>query len=112
MSTLTKQKHEYDDKTLEAIDTVLRKLFGDEATLIIYKYLENRYSLRKDEIVEKIDVFAKGLEEILRSGAYIIEKTILEDIYSSYGLTRRLEFERRRDKHDFVNQMKMLTQKV
>jgi len=111
MSTLTKQKHEYYDKVSKAIDKVLRKIFGDEATLLIYKHLENRYSVRQDEIVEKIDVFAEGLEEFLMSGAHIIEMKILEDVYSSYGLTRRPEFERR-NKHDFVSQMKMLIQKT
>lgn len=112
MNTLTKHKHKFDDKVSKAIDNVLRQIFGDEATLLIYKYLENQCSLRQDEIVEKIDVFTEGLEELLRSGAYVIEIKILEDIYSSCGLTRRLEFERRRDKHDFVSQMKMLIQKA
>jgi len=112
LNVLTKQKHGYDDRVSKAIDTVLRKIFGDEATLLIYKYLENRYSLRRDEIMEKIDVFAEGLEEFLRSGAYIIEMKILEDVYSSYGLTPLVEFERKGNKHDFVSQMKMLTQKA
>jgi len=112
VKSLVKQKHKYDDKVSRAIDNVLRQIFGDEATLLIYKYLENRCSVRQDEIVEKIEVFTKGLEEFLRSGAYIIEMKILEDIYSSYGLTSRLESERGRDKHDFVNQMKMLIQKA
>ena len=112
MNALTKQKHHCDDEVSKAIDTVLRKIFGDESTLTIYKYLENRYSLRQDEIVEKIDVFAEGLEEFLMSGAHIIEMKILEDMYSSYGLASNIEFERGRDKHDFVSQMKMLTQKA
>ena len=112
MNALTKRKHEYDDKVSKAIDTVLRKIFGDEATLLIYKYLENRYSLRQDEIVEKIDVFAEGLEKFLRSGAYIIERKILEDMYSSCGPTHRIKFETRSNKHDFVSQMKMLMQKA
>jgi len=107
MNTLTKQKHDHNEKVSKTIDRVLREIFGEEATLIIYKYLEKRYSLGQDEIVEKIDVFAKGLKEILRSGAYVIEKKILEDIYSSYGLTSRLEFERR-NRYDFVSQMKTL----
>jgi len=111
LNALTKQKHKSDDKVSRAIDKVLRKIFGDEATLLIFKYLENRYSLRQDEIVEKIDVFAEGLEEFLSSGAHIIEMKILETIYSSYGLARRLESERR-NKHDFVGQMKMLMQKT
>jgi len=111
VNALIKQKHKCDDRVSEAIDDVLRGIFGDKAALLIYKYLEDQCSLRQDEIVEKIDVFAKGLEEFLRSGAYIIEMKILEDVYSSYGLTPGLEFERRSDKHDFVSQMKMLIQK-
>jgi hypothetical protein len=107
MNVSTKQKNKYDDKVSKAIDNVLRQIFGDEATLLIYKHLENHYSVRQDEIVEKIDAFAKGLEEFLRSGAYAIEKKILENIYSSYGLTHRLEFEGR-STHDFVSQMKIL----
>lgn len=81
---------------------------GDEATLLIYKHLENRYSLRQDEIVEKIYVFADGLEELLSSGAYVIEKNILENAYSNYGLTRRLEFEKAESNMNFVSQMTML----
>jgi len=111
MSALTKQKLEYYDKVSKAIDTVLRKIFGDEATVLIYKYLENHHSLRQDEIVEKIDVFAEGLEEFLMSGAYTIEMRILEDVYSSYGMTRRSEFGGR-NKHDFVSQMKTLISKA
>jgi len=108
INTLTKQKQKNDDKGSKAIDKVLRKIFGDEAALIIYKHLENRYSLRQDEIVEKIAVFAEGLEELLSSGAYVIEKNILENAYSSYGLTRRLGFERAESNMNFVSQIKML----
>jgi len=108
INTLTKQKHKHDKKVSRAIDKILIKIFGDEGTLLIYKHLENRYSLRQDEIVEKIDVFADGLEELLSSGAYVIEKNILENAYSSYGLTRRLEFEKAESNMNFVSQMKML----
>ena len=114
MHALTLQRHECDDKVAKAIDKVLRKIFGNEATGFIYKYLESRYSLSQDEIVEKIDVFAEGLEEFLTSGAHIIEMKILEDIYSSYGLSARArrQFEGRRNQHDFVDQMKLLMQKT
>lgn len=108
MKAPIKDKPKYDCEVSEAIDKVLRRVFGDEAALLIYKYLENRCSLQQDEIVEKIDVFAKGLEEFLRSGAYVIEMKILEDLYSNYSLINRPEFETRRNKCDFVSQMKML----
>ncbi len=111
MSPLAKQKDNHDDdKVSEAIDKVLKKIFGREATLLIYEYLENRYSLRQNEIVEKINVFAEGLEEFLKSGAYIIEKKILEDVYSKQNPTSRLEFGE--SNNDFVSQMRILTQKA
>jgi hypothetical protein len=57
-------------------------------------------------------VFAAGLEEFLRSGAYVIERKILEDIYSNYGLLRRLELEKVQEENDFVSQVKSLMQKA
>jgi len=93
MATLIQQKSS-EDKISKIIDRVLRQIFGEEAAHLIYKYLENRYSLKRDEISEKIDLFAKGLEEFLSTGAQVIEKRILEDIYSSYGLLRKMGLEK------------------
>jgi len=101
-----------ENKISNTIDRVLRQVFGEEATYLIYKHLENNYSLKKDDIAEKIDVFAKGLEEFLSSGAYVIERKILEDIYSNYGLLRRLELEKMQEEFDFANQVKLLTRKA
>ena len=70
MIALTKKKHVSGNEVSKAIDQVLRKIFGEEAALFIYKYLEKSYSLRQDEIGEKIDVFAEGFGEFLRSGEY------------------------------------------
>jgi type I restriction-modification system DNA methylase subunit len=112
METLTQRKrNKEEDKISKIIDRVLRQVFGEEALLLIYRYLENKYSVKQNEISEKIDVFTKGLEEFLSSGAYVIEQKILEDIYSSYGLLRRLELERAREECDFVSQVKFLREK-
>ena len=94
------------------VDSILRQIFGEQATSLIYEYLENNYSLKRNEIAEKIDLFAKGLEEFLKSGAYTVEKEILENLYSNYGLLRRLELERMRRQYDFVGQIKLLTRKM
>jgi hypothetical protein len=101
-----------EDRVSRIVDKVLRQVFGEEAARLIYGYLERSYSLRQDEIGDKIDVFARGLEEFLRSGAYVVERKILEDIYSSYGLLRRLELEKMQEECDFVSQVKMLTRKA
>jgi hypothetical protein len=107
METL-QQKSRNDEKISKIIDHVLRQVFGQEATTLIYNHLERCYSLKPNETAEKIDVFARGLESFLRSGAYVIERKILDDIYSSCGLLRRLELEKMQEESDFVGQIKML----
>jgi len=106
------QTNRKDEKIPKIIDRVLNQVFGEEATILIYRHLEHNYSLKRNEVGDKIELFAKGLEDFLRSGAYVIERKILEDIYSSYGLLRRLELEKVNDECDFVSQMKLLMRKA
>jgi hypothetical protein len=109
MENIMQQTTDKSDAKIEGIiDRVLRQVFGEEATLLIYRHLESNYSLKKEEVADRIETFAAGLEDFLRSGAYAIERKILEDIYSSYGLLRRIELERERDEFDFVSQIKSL----
>jgi hypothetical protein len=111
MPTISQQTCKENDKIAKVIDRVLTQIFGEEATRLIYRYLENRYAVKRDEIADKIDLFAKGLEEFLRTGAYVIERKILEDIYSSYGLLRRLELESIQVS-DFASQIKMFMRRA
>ena len=112
MESIIQQNNQKEEKISKIIDKVLRQVFGEEATRLIYKHLENNYSLKQDEVAERIEVFAVGLESFLRSGAYAIERKILEDIYASYGLLRRLELEKIQDDSDFISQMKSLMRKA
>jgi len=112
MESITQQINGKEEKISKIIDKVLKQVFGEEATYLIYRHLENKYGLKRNEIAEKIEVFATGLEEFLRSGAYVIERKILEDIYSNYGLLRRLELERLQEENDFVSQVKSLMRKA
>ena len=112
MQTRIQRAHKDENKINKIVDSVLRQIFGEQATSLIYEYLENNYSLKRNEIAEKIDLFAKGLEEFLKSGAYTVEKKILENLYSNYGLLRRLELERMQRQYDFVGQIKLLTRKM
>ena len=99
VNTLIEQKQNFDDKCLKVIDKSLREIFGEKATLIIFKHLE---------ISEKMDVFVDALEELLSSGANIVKKKILEKLYSSYGIIYKPEFERAETNMNFVSQIKML----
>ena len=97
-----------ENKVVKVIDTVLAQVFGEKAACLIYKYLERSYSLKREEIPEKIDVFAKGLEDFLSSGACVIERKILEDLQLSFGLADGSECAHA----DFVNQMHFLTDRA
>lgn len=112
MAKTIQQPRMKEDRVTKIIDSVLKQVFGEEATHLIYRHLERNYSLKQDEMAEKIEVFAEGLEQFLRSGAYVVEKKILQDIYSSYGLLRRLELERIQEDSDFIGQMKLLMRKA
>ena len=104
LDTLRRKK---EDQIFKIIDKVLKQVFGEEATLFIYKYLEQRYSLHQSEFSEKIDVFAKGLEECLSSGAFAIESKILDDVSSIYGSVNETRFKRKPERYDFARQMKI-----
>jgi hypothetical protein len=74
-----------DDKVFGIINNVLERVFGEEATRLIYSHLERRCSLRQCEISSNIDVFTKGLEDFLKEAAYPIENK-MNDILSVCGL--------------------------
>ncbi len=99
-----------ESKVSEIIDRVLIQVFGREGTCLIYKHLEHNYSLKHDEVAEKIDLFARGLEEFLSSGAYAIEHRILEDISSTYGPLDKLETTHVTT--GFADQMRSIMQKA
>jgi len=113
MKKVTRQTASNNDAVLTVIDRVLNQVFGKEATLLIFRYMEQNYSLKRTEVSDKIDLFAKGLEDFLKSGATIIERRILEDINSDCNLLRRMELENGmilenvEDEAGFVAQMKV-----
>jgi hypothetical protein len=107
MEIVTQQTSDNNQAVLAIIDKVLDQVFGKEATILIFRYMEQNYSLKRSEISDKIELFAQGLEDFLRSGAYVIERKILEDINSDCNLLRRMELEKVEDETNFVAQMKV-----
>lgn len=79
-------QEKFNELLLKIIDEELKQVFGEVATLIIYSHLENNYSLRREEIPEKMEVFTRGLEEFLSSGAQVIQKIILQKLSSCSGV--------------------------
>jgi hypothetical protein len=67
-------------QTAQVIDDVLNRILGQEATQLLYKYLESKYLIQKHEIAEKLDSFNCALENYLGAGAIIIEKVIMQNL--------------------------------
>jgi len=68
------------EKLNKVIDGVLKQILGQEAAQIIYQYLENKHSIQRNEIAQKMDAFNNALEAYLGTGATVIEKVILENL--------------------------------
>jgi len=95
-----KRKNKFDEKLFNVVDKVLKQIFGDTATLTIYKYLEEKYSLKREDISSKPEVFAEGLEAYLNSGASVVAEMILNE-------SSELMLKKTKDK-DFFEQLREL----
>lgn len=75
-----------DDLLLSVVDETIRQVFRDAGVKVIYDFFENNFHLKREEIAEKAEVFSAGLEKLLVSGAPMIEKLILKNLYHKLGL--------------------------
>jgi len=112
MQTTALRTSNRNESVIRVIDRVLNQIFGKEATLLIYRHLERNYGIKRSEVSDKIELFARGLEDFLRSGAYVVERKILEDIDSRCFQLRRMELEDVDDGSVFVSRMKMFMRKA
>jgi hypothetical protein len=100
------------DPVFNIVDNVLKQIFGERVTQLIYRYLETHHSLPQSEFSSRIEDFAKGLEIFLQTGAPIIERKILKDIYACYGLIRRMELADMHEEQDFASQVRIIMQRA
>ena len=85
----TEKTGSMNDLLLDAIDETLQHIFKEEGAKAIYTFLENNNHLRRQEIAEKPEIFSAGLEKLMVSAAQVIERMILERLYSKLGLKFR-----------------------
>lgn len=96
---------EFNVQLLCAIDEGLKQIFTEAAMKTIYSYLDKQYSLKREDIPEKLDVFIQGLENFFKSGAVVIHLVILKNLYSSLGFEVR-RIQRSQDFVDCVARLK------
>jgi len=102
-----KNEDELEKRFNRVVDDVLKQIFGQDAALIIYNYLEKNNTLDEQEILEKIESFARGLESFLNCGAFVVEGIILKNLYLSYGIPFE-QIEEGRSFVEYVGQLKTM----
>jgi hypothetical protein len=77
----------FDDLLLHAIDEALNSL-GESVRQSIYFHIENKFSIARNEIPEKLQQFQMGLKEIFGVGAQVIEIQIMKNLHTKIGCPR------------------------
>jgi intein/homing endonuclease len=75
-----------EDLLIHVINKTLNQIFREEGANVIYDFLENKSHVKREDISSKTEVFSAGLRELLSSGAPVIEKLILKNLYHQLGL--------------------------
>jgi len=86
LSVAGKKEEKLDNLLPNLVDETLKYVFSETGAKVIYNYIENDCHLRLEEIVQKPEVFSNSLRKLLGSGALVIEKIILKNLYSKLGL--------------------------
>ena len=75
-----------DDLLLKVVDETMKQVFRDAGAKVIYDYLRKNSHLKREDIAEKPEVFSAALERLLGSGAPMIEKLVLKNLYRKLQL--------------------------
>ena len=91
----------------DIVDRTMKEDFREEGSKVISNYLEGKSNLKLEEIAEKPEEFSASLERLLGSGAPVIEKMILKDLY----LELCLEYKEKED-YQFSDYVRELNRSV
>ena len=75
-----------EDLVIRVINKTLNQIFREEGANVIYNFLENKSHVKREDISSGTEAFSAGLRELLGSGAPVIEKSILKNLYHQLGL--------------------------
>ena len=80
-----RQDEVFDDLLLEAIDEALTSL-GENVKTAVYFYLDNSFTIKRQEIPERITEFSDALERIFSLGARHLEILFMRSLHSKIKL--------------------------
>ncbi len=71
------------------MDEVLETMFGKIGKKTILRMLDEHHSLTPNKIAEDPRSLIEGLEELVGSGAQVITKSVVREMYSKMGITQQ-----------------------
>jgi hypothetical protein len=89
------------ERLFKIVDKVLKQIFGEPATLFIYKHLEEKHSLKREDIVHELEIFTEGLEKYLGDSGTLV---ILETLFNESSELKLTKF----GEKEFLEQLKEL----
>lgn len=96
-----------DNLLLKVVDKTMKQVFTETGIEVIYDFLEKNSCLKREEIARKPKIFSTGMKKLLGSGAPVIEKMILKNLYSKL----ELELEEK-DGYEFSDHIKELRKRM
>jgi len=77
---------ELDRFVLEAVDEVLKSVFGSKSVKVIYDSLDRRMGLKRQDIPSRIEDFCAGIEMLLGSNNSVLDRLMLRGLCSKLQL--------------------------
>lgn len=85
-----KRKRKFNVLLLSEIDESMNQFFGGDIANTVYYYLEKNYSLKREDIPEKPNLFSKALESMFgKLGAEVIETFLIMNLSSKFEVTHQ-----------------------
>jgi len=106
-------EEEFKRYLLEAIDESMVHILGETATQAIYFHLEHNEQMKLEDIPDNLEKFVSALERVFSVGALVIEKTIMENLYSRLSfknkkLSLRYETKEQFNFIDYINELRSI----
>jgi hypothetical protein len=105
LSVEVEYHNKFNEILSEAIDKSLNQILGESGTQAIYFYLKEKHHVKREDNLDNLELFQFALEGIFGEGALIIEKTIIENLYSRLSLSNkkfRLKY-KNKEQFNFIN---------
>ena len=77
-----------DSEILICIDRAFSK-FGQSVAIVVYWKFQLETKLKKEDLIERPDLFCKTIRDIFKNGSKIIEAAIAEELKNHFRLPNR-----------------------